>query len=121
MSNNGKSVRTLPWLRARSRLALESEFRDVLVSLASRLKPSGTKEAAREKMFLETGDASKADELAKSCRWLAVIRRDHGPEVFELVINSPIETPTPNKHGQERSMKNGRTERGKRTRQSRRG
>jgi len=78
--SDGKRVRTLPWLRARSKLAFESSFSSQLVNLAKMHSPSG----AYDEAYVRTGDMY----LAKACRWLSMIQRDHGEEAFDLVCSS---------------------------------
>ena len=96
--SDGKRLRSLPDLRTRSKLVLDCEFRDQLVGFAGGMTPNGAYKAARDKMYLETGDANKAEAFAKSCRFLAIVRRDHGQDVFDMIV-SPKKS-TPNRHGQ---------------------
>lgn len=90
--SGGKRVRALPWLQARSSAVWQSEYRDRLVSIAKAKFPTGAAEAARQEVFLGTGDAKLADELALACRWLAVIKRDHGEAVFDWVVSTVSST-----------------------------
>lgn len=91
MSNGKRKVRPLPWLKTRSQPALCNEHRKELVGFASRLTPSSAYETARERMYLETEDMTLSEEVAKACRFLAMIRRDHGKEAFEMVVSSGTE------------------------------
>lgn len=91
MSDGKRNIRPLPWLKTRSQPALCNGHREELVGFASRLTPSSAYDTARERMYLETEDIALAEELAKSCRFLAMIRRDHGKEAFNMVLSSPIE------------------------------
>lgn len=91
MSNGKRVIRPLPWLKTRSQIALCSEYCKELVGFASNLAPNSAYNTAREKMYLETEDIALAEDLAKSCRFLSIIRRDHGNEVFNMVLSSTIE------------------------------
>lgn len=84
MSNGkGGKKRPLPWLQAESAAARTGKYSAALVEFASSKRPSGAYDAAREHVFLDSGDAALAEQLAKACRWLAVIRRDYGQAAFE--------------------------------------
>lgn len=91
MSNGKRVIRPLPWLKTRSQTALCSEYCKELVGFASSLTPNSAYDTARERMYLETEDMAITEELAKACRFLAMIRRDHGEEAFQMVISSPLE------------------------------
>ncbi len=90
MGSGKRVTRPLPWLRTRSQLALNSKHCEELVGFASRLTPNSAYNAVHEKMYLETGDTKQAEEFAKACRFLAMIRRDHGKDAFEMVVSSKI-------------------------------
>jgi len=70
--------RNLRELRARARLALADP---VLVGIAA---SANSPNQAHETAYLETGDAEKA----KACRWLAMIKRDHGRKAFDEAVSS---------------------------------
>ena len=70
--------RSLKQLKAWARLAAENEL---LVSVAS---SANSPNHAYELAYIETGDA----DLAKSCRWLAMIKRDYSKSDFENYVSS---------------------------------
>lgn len=63
--------RSLDELKARARPALQNE---ALVKIAAKSTPNGSYFAAKKRF--------KDEELAKACRWLAMIRRDYGRKAF---------------------------------------
>jgi Ca-activated chloride channel family protein len=70
--------RPLEELQAWARLAAEDEL---LVGIAG---SANSPTNAHELAYIETGDAEKA----KSCRWLAMIKRDYGKEAFNTFVSS---------------------------------
>jgi len=71
-----KNQRNLTELKARAQPALKHAR---LVEIASNFKPNSSYQSALK----ETGDAA----LAKACRWLSIIYRDHGEEEFKKFVD----------------------------------
>ncbi|HBP00125.1 MAG: hypothetical protein UU48_C0001G0112 [Candidatus Uhrbacteria bacterium GW2011_GWF2_41_16] len=70
-------MRDIEDLKVRSRLALTHEE---LLQIAGTMSPNGAFEKAQSLNY--------SDEEARSCRFLAIIRRDHGKDVFDDTIRS---------------------------------
>ncbi|MFA6992891.1 MAG: hypothetical protein WC269_06525, partial [Candidatus Gracilibacteria bacterium] len=51
------------------------------------MTPNGAYNTARELVYVRTGDINLAEEAAKACRFLAMIRRDYGSELFENFVS----------------------------------
>ena len=79
-------------LKARSKKALGSRWQKELVGVARGMTPNGAYNAARDLMYVKTGDFKLAEKLAKSCRFLAIILRDYGPDTFEALVSSQTTT-----------------------------
>lgn len=84
---DGKRARPLPWLRTQSQKALASVWRDELVKFADSMTPNGAYYASRDLVYVESGNRQMADGLARACRFLAIIRRDHGKDAFDMVVS----------------------------------
>lgn len=73
--------------RASSILELSDEkLRKEFVEIARAESPTQSYERAFD-LATEHFDARMAREFAKSCRYLAMIRRDHGQETFDEVVS----------------------------------
>ena len=81
--------RPLPEMERRARLSLKevpSQLRAELIEIARTKLPSGAFKDAMAQLKLLPGAALWAEKVAKSVRWLAKIRRNHGDEKFEEVV-----------------------------------
>ena len=89
-------------LKAKARLVLRDEDvsrRSALVVIAS---SANSPTAAYEQSYLESGDA----KLAKACRFLAMVKRDHGKKAFDQLVSSEVSQPsTPQEKGTDKSEK----------------
>jgi hypothetical protein len=74
-----KSQRNLAELKARAQPALKNAK---LVEIASTFKPNSSYQSALQ----ETGDQN----LAKACRWLSIIYRDHGEIEFKKFVEHGV-------------------------------
>lgn len=61
-------------------------LREQFVQIASEETPTQSYEKAFD-LATEHFDARMAREFAKSCRYLAMIRRDHGQDTFNEVVS----------------------------------
>lgn len=77
MSEGLDTNRSLEELKARAEQALE---RKDLVEIAAKHSPSASHLVAMKR--------TKDENLAKACRWLAVIRRDYGEEAFAKFVSN---------------------------------
>lgn len=76
-------------MRACLGLARASQrLRDECIDIARTRSPSASFGRARRAAMLAGLDQMTALGIAKSTRWLAVIRRDHGDEKFEDVART---------------------------------
>jgi hypothetical protein len=78
-----KNQRQLDELKARAQPALKDPN---LVAIASTFKPNSSYKSALE----ATGDPT----LAKACRWLSIIYRDHGEDAFQEFVKKGTATVT---------------------------
>ena len=73
-------------LRAVFVLRLSDEVRKEFVGIARAKSPSAAFDLARVATLTHGIDSMESIAVAKATRWLAMIRRDHGDQVFEQVV-----------------------------------
>jgi len=66
-------------LEIRSMPVFKHSKRDELIKIARTMSPSSAKQAAEE--------VTDEENVVKACRWLSVLRRDCGKEIFEQVVS----------------------------------
>lgn len=90
--------RTLEELKLRASALLDSrvsqELRDKCVEIARTKSPSAAFDLAARAAFQAGLGQMEALGVAKATRWLAVVRRDHGDQVFEDAVKT-LTTTTP--------------------------
>lgn len=75
-------------LRAIFVFRLPDEVRKEFVGIARTKSPSAAFDLARIAALTHGIEGMEAIAVAKATRWLAMIRRDHGDQVFEQVVAS---------------------------------
>lgn len=81
-------------LRAGRLAVVSNALREECVAIASRESPTGAFKDAIVAARKHGIDGMEALGVAKATRWLAVIRRDHGDNIFTQAVRT-LAAPTP--------------------------
>ena len=88
MEKFGKGKRTQDFLKMKSSMVLKAddEHRQKFIEIARNETPTQAYEIAKFYADKAEDIFPQAEEYAKSCRFLAILKRDYGKESFDEVI-----------------------------------